>query len=69
MNGCEMMRCTDYHDGICGIDGPCKYRSDENSVEALEAERDAWRKRAEQSLDSYLYIESRSARIFGLPRR
>jgi hypothetical protein len=31
--GCELMKCTDYKDGVCTSDSPvCKYRQEEMRV-------------------------------------
>lgn len=44
MNGCEIMKCTDYIDRVCHHDGECKYNIDEQTIiDQLTAERDKYK--------------------------
>jgi hypothetical protein len=41
MNGCELMKCSHYVDGVCKYDSPiCKYRDEDDQLATITAERD-----------------------------
>lgn len=48
VGGCLTMKCTDFIDGACQHDGPCKYRPEEERIEELEAEIKALNARLEK---------------------